>query len=273
VSYLASLARPAEAAIRPAAEPAPAARAETFGEVHEEVFAAPREAASEATEARVDRSGDRVPSVVDTVEVRVASPAAALEPTTRPRSSNQPLRPLAAPVTLSTPTAARPRPAPAADDAAKHVIDMTSPREAPSPPARRVSEPVPVVRAKTEPPTPEPYAPPAPILPAADRGPGREGPALERTPPLTRASTTTLPVRSREPAHKPAVLAAPAPTSRPEVNVHIGAISLTVKAPAAPAAAARPSSVPMAQPLPAAVPPRSRDGLAFSASRHYLRWS
>jgi hypothetical protein len=272
MSYLASLARPAGVAIRAAAEPAPAPRVETFGEVHEEVAVAPREVASEATEARVDRSGDRGPSVVDSIEVRVASPVGALEPTSRAGASQHTLPRVAAPVTQSAPILAQPHATPTAAEARTPPVDTTSPREASPPPARRVGEPLPVARAGTTPLVPEPFAPRAPAVRHAERGLGRGEPAHERTQPSPRAPTM-LPAGSKERLHKPTVPAEPAPTSRPEVNVHIGAISLTVKAPAAATPAARPAAPPVAQPLPVAAPRRAREGLGFSTSRHYLRWS
>ena len=272
MSYLASLARPAEVAIRPAAQPAPAPRVETFGEVHEEVVVAPREVASEAIEARVDRSEDRAPSLLDAAEVRVGSRAAALEPTSRAGASQHTLLPVAAPVTPSKPILAQPLGTPIAAEARTAPVHTKSPREASLPPARRVSEPRPVARAEPTPPVSEPLAPRAPTLRHAERGLGREEPAYERMQPSPHAPPT-LPARSEVRLHKPAVPAEPAPTSRPEVNVHIGAISLTVKAPAAAAPPARPAAPPVTQPLPVAVPRRPREGLGFSASRHYLRWS
>ncbi|MEO8526851.1 MAG: hypothetical protein ABI460_19135 [Caldimonas sp.] len=94
----------------------------------------------------------------------------------------------------------------------------------------------------------------------------------EPTPALQRSRVTPS-VRSGEHDDKPDVRGAPAPTTRPAVNVHIGAITLNVKAPATAARAATPVTAPVAPLSPAAVPPRPREGLGFSASRHYLRWN
>jgi hypothetical protein len=269
VSYLASLARPAETPTRPAAEPVPAPQAETFGEVHEEIVAATGRVALEASDPGVDRSEDRTSPRRHDIEMPVESPATIPEPTLRLPVSRQPVPTVSTPVAPSTPVVAESRAAPTAAEAPIPGIDVTPRQEVPSPVARRVSQPAPVVRAKTEPLVSD-ALPPTSVPRETERGPDRDDSAYERTPPLR--PPIALPVRSEERADRPAVPAAPVSIPRPEVNVHIGAISLTVKAPAT-AAPAAPPVMPMAQPLPAAVPRRPREGLGFSASRHYLRWS
>ena len=113
MSYLATLSRPVEMSPRPAAEPAPTPRAETFGEVHEEAVAAPHEPASQATQPHGIRSDDRAPSAMHDIEVFLKPPAAVVEATSRPSASRQPSPMAAARIPRSTPVVAQPPAAPA----------------------------------------------------------------------------------------------------------------------------------------------------------------
>ena len=271
MSYLATLARPAVTPTGPAAEPAAARPVETFGEVSEEVVVAPPEVASQATEPQGTRSGDRPRSAMHDIEVLVERPAAAAEPSPRSSTTQEPLSTAVERVAPSTPVVAQRREAPAVAEASKPTRDMTSTRVAPSPVARRVMKSPAAVPARTEPVALQLSTEREPVPGQPDRGVAREEATFESVP--VPRSPMTPSVRSEERAERPAARSTPAPTPRPEVNVHIGAISLTVKAPAAVVPAAPPAALPIPQPLPAAMPPRSREGLGFSASRHYLRWS
>ena len=94
----------------------------------------------------------------------------------------------------------------------------------------------------------------------------------QRDPQRLAASTT----RAMGPDARPAPRAAAKEARGQVVEVHVGAIALTVIAPAAAPAAV---AVTAAAPTPAAANGAQRpaaaasDGLRFSASRHYLRWS
>ena len=283
MSYLASLARPAAATQAAASFPVHESVQEPFGEEHREIeLSAP--IAAPPADSSIERSvlvppatqGDRsvaldprpMPSVAAGAQAAPASPRS------RPGGIRE---------ALPTGVAVRPQAAPVA------MVRREPENQSQSSASKRL--PAREGAIGSEPAGPAPTQPSVSVVTRTSAAPLRQGQASLRTEP-----TTALPAERDEPASpgprprvssRSTVLSAAstestdkasrtaAGPSRPErraVQVHIGAIALTVKAPATAAPAVAPA-VPVAAPPPAAVTPRSRDGLGFSASRHYLRWS
>ncbi|MEP7300219.1 MAG: hypothetical protein ABI699_01725 [Caldimonas sp.] len=106
-------------------------------------------------------------------------------------------------------------------------------------------------------------APVSSLLQASSEPAHGRAPDPAAPPPFVRAVAR---VAVRDPSD--AGMHASGTASRPRAaapQLHIGAIAITVKAPPPPS--------PAAPPVAAAAAPRARDGFAFSASRHHLRWS
>lgn len=239
MSYLATLRRPVESTPGVTAPPAHVPAAEPFIEVHREVEAAPSRASSPEPASSIDRPTEQAAS----------SPAV------------EGRRP------------ALTRSAPAEADRLESTIEGLSPQQAPSPAPRSAGEPSPVVQPRASVPTSALSMPSAQVSHEAHRTPHRgdhDEVAHEREQPPERAPTrlSVLPIeRGDKAAGRTTASASP---GRGKLNVHIGAISLTVKAPTV----ASPLAAPVIAPaLPSAAAPRSREGLGFSASRHYLRWN
>ncbi len=251
MSYLATLARPAETSMRVTTPHAAVPAAATLGEVHEEIAAARPHAAPAGPTSLADRS----------LEAAHAVPRETRAGVERPMAVEAPALPPFSPATGAergievAPVVAAPRVAPARAQRPEPAIDMTSVREAASLPLPLATEPSPVAR----------------IDPHIERE--HDTSAAERARASMRAASP-LPVARVERDDESAARSATPPRARRDrLSVHIGAISLTVKAPAATPPPAAPLVAPVAQALAATAPARSREGLGFSASRHYLRWS
>ena len=284
MTYLSSLARPAAATQAAAPFPVHESVREPFGDEHPEIeLGAP--IAAPPDDSPIERSalvppatpGDRsvaldprpMPSVA------AAAQAAPASPRSRPGGIQE---------ALPTAAAARPEAPP--------VVMVRREPENPSRSSASKRLPARGGAIVSDPDAPAPAQPSVSLVPRTSTAPLRQGQASLRT-----ESTTARPAERDEPASaSPRSRVSPRATvlsvastentdkasrsaagpSRPErraVQLHIGAIALTVKAPATAAAAVAPA-VPVAAPPPAAAAtPRSRDGLGFSASRHYLRWS
>ena len=276
MSYLATLARPGEATPRVTAPQAPAPAVEPFVEVHREVEAAPVRAALPEPASTVDRPAQSAPSMPRASHASVERPVAIVEASARP-----PVLRHALPVVEERGPAAVPVAellvVSAAAQHAESAIEALSSHEASSLPPRGAGETSHVVRRAAGDANPALSTPAVPISREPGRTLRRDGnrdQAAHEATHWAEHAPTRLPVvpveRSDKAATRPMAYTLP---GRAKVNVHIGAISLTVKAPAVASLPAAPVIAPVAQALPSSAPPRSREGFGFSASRHYLRWS
>lgn len=273
MSYLATLAGPAQTPGRVTTPHAPLPAAAILGEVHEEIDAAPLHAAPAGAPSLAGLSPQAAPDAPCEARAVVEQPIAVEAPALPPLSSATgdkrgiDAAPVVEPPRVTPARAQRPEPA----------IDMTSLREAASLPRPLVSAVPPSPRTDVR---LSPSLAPTRPAPTSQETMGtqrqeREQDASEyRRAAVAGRAVTALPVAWVERDDRSAVRSGPpARPGRDKVSVHIGAISLTVKAPGVAATPTVPVVAPLPQALPAAAPSRSREGLGFSASRHYLRWS
>jgi len=249
MSYLTTLARPVESTPRTTAPRAHVPAAEPFVEVHREVEAAPPRAALRAPTSTIDRPPGQAASIPHEGPARLP-----VSPHVSPAVDER--KPASIPVVEY-------RSVPAAADRPESTLEVLSPHETAS-----------IVQPRASVPSSALPMPPARVSHEANRTSRRDDhdeAAREREHPPERAATR-LPVLPLGHSDETAGRTTAAP-GRGKMNVNIGAISLTVKAPTVASPPASPVIAPAAQALPSAAPSRSREGLAFSASRHYLRWN
>lgn len=278
MSYLASLVRPA--ATTDAISRAAAAGAEPVREEHSEVEVA----SPPALEAPIDRP---VAAPMSPPREAPATPAPD-RPQSMEGERERPSAPTGTPAARPSATALQvtiePSPSPSRLTAASVGAVVEAPPHVPVPaspnpvvPRQVTNREAPLSQSPSVSSAPSPRGSASNLDTAVPPDVAQAHRPLESVRPATVARVTTRIVPSSAPTEPAAhgVGTAPRRDDGP-VQVHIGAITLTVKAaPAPPSRAAPAPSVvaPVAMPAPVAQAARAREGFGFSASRHYLRWS